>query len=170
MDIYIKLKNYENTQPQVSLQYAALEIEQLNTACSELLVNGPIKVNPNSTKQVPILDSEGNQVIEYQYETVQVLDSNGDPVLDAEGNPTYETKQVLDENNNPIGTPQYEDIPFLEGFIGDANTVPNELGYVTVRINNYESFEWEVMPTTFIIVSGYPRRGENNDILLGNFI
>lgn len=56
-----------------------------------------------------------------------------------------------------------------EGFLGSVNTPPNEYGFVTIRIENYESLEMELpaMPLTFVIVMGYPRRGENNDILPG---
>ena len=148
LDLYIKLKNYDNTKPEVSLQLAAQEIEQLNIACSSLLVNGPIKVNPNSFQEV---------IITEQIETSD---------LDSEGNPIYISSPVLDTN----GEPTYQTVPVLEGFIGDVNTIPNEFGYVTVRIENYESFEWEVMPSTFVIVSGYPRRGVDGNILPGEII
>ena len=148
LDLYIKLKNYDQTQPEVSLQLAAQEIEQLNIGCKDLLVNGPVKCNPNSFREVMI--------------TEQVETSD----LDSEGNPIFITSPVLDSN----GDPTYKTIPVLEGFLGDVNTIPNEFGIVTVRIENYDSFEWWTNPSSFIIVSGYPRRGEENNILPGEII
>lgn len=128
MDIYIRLIEG------ATLRDAALEIQQLNVAFADKLVNGPIKCNPDSYREEPVLDADGN------------------PVLDQDGNAT--TQQV--------------EVP--EGFIGDANTIPNDAGIVTVRITNYESFEWWTMPSSFVVVSGYPRRGDDNSILPGAFI
>ena len=46
-----------------------------------------------------------------------------------------------------------------EGFLGDANSPPDEQGYVNVRIMNYQYINWGKLPaspTTFVVVSGRP--------------
>lgn len=150
MDLYIKLK------PDKTLRDVALEIQQLNEFWKELLINGPIKCNPDSYREETV----------YSTEATPVLDSDGNQTYDIDGNPITEYLPLKDDDGNII-TKQVE-VP--EGFLGDVNTPPNEAGYITVRICNYESLEWEVFPTSFTLVSGYPIRGDNNEILPSGFI
>lgn len=72
--------------------------------------------------------------------------------------------------NGPL--PCNPDSETVEGYLGDCNTPPNEYGIVTVRINAYESLELDLpaLPQTFVIVTGYPRRGEEGSVLPGDIV
>lgn len=66
--------------------------------------------------------------------------------------------QILPEAQVSGPIPCNPEAEYIEGFLGDVNTLPNEYGYVTARIANWRKLVIPigVTPTSFAFVYGTP--------------